>query len=199
MARWLALSLSFLFHPAIMPVVGSAAVLFFSPYHIPAELFFYTLFFVFGGTYLFPGIVTFIFYKFGLVSSMQLHLREDRRWPYLAGLLFYYFTATSLKQFPLPVEIHKIVLGVAWVIVMAILLLRWTKVSMHLAGMGAMVALLIYLSLTYEIHMLEIIALAILAAGLVGSARLALNAHTHLELLLGFVFGFGCVSVTLLV
>lgn len=172
-----------------MPAAGTAIALAFSPYHIAPELYSYTILFVWGGTFLFPVMITYIFYKFGLVTNLHLPDAKERRWPFLAGLVFFYFTATTLREFSLPPEVHKVILGITLVLALAMLLLRYHKMSIHMAGAGTFTATLTYMSATYETQIIDFIALCLVVSGLIGTARLKLEAHTHTEIYSGFLVG----------
>jgi membrane-associated phospholipid phosphatase len=198
MPRWLALLISYVFHPALMPAAGTAIALAFSPYHIPPEIFLYTILFVFGGTFVFPVMITYIFYKFGLVTDLHLPDAKERRWPFLAGLIFFYFTATTLKEFPLPPEVYKVVLGITVILALAMLLLRFHKMSIHMAGAGTFTATLTYMSVAYETQIIDFIALCLIVSGLIGTARLKLEAHTQTEVYSGFLVG-ATVAISVLV
>jgi hypothetical protein len=189
MPAWLAHLLSYLFHPALMPAAGTVLALVLSPYHISPDILIYTVFFVFGGTFLFPVMITLIFYKFGLVSGLHLENAKERRWPYLAGLVFFYFTASTLREFNLPPEVYKVILGITILLGIALLLLPYHKTSIHMAGAGTFTTTLAFMSVVYEAQMLDFIAACILTSGLIGTARLRLVAHTPLEVLTGFFLG----------
>jgi membrane-associated phospholipid phosphatase len=199
MPRWLAHLISYVFHPALMPAAGSVIALVLSPFHISPELLLYTVIFVFGGTFLFPVMITYIFYKFGLVSGLHLENATERRWPYLAGLIFFYFTASTLREFNLPPEVYQVILGITILLAIALLLLKVHKTSIHMAGAGTFTTTLAYMSVIYETQMLDFIALCILVSGLIGSARLRLAAHTPLEVLSGYLLGVACTLAALLI
>jgi len=84
------------------------------------------------------------------------------------------------------------------VLIMALINLKW-KISAHMAGIGGVVALI------YQIHamglsafdLLWLLCLAVLVAGALGSARLALKRHNTWQVLAGAVVGFLCVSLTM--
>ena len=68
------------------------------------------------------------------------------------------------------------------------------KISLHLTGMGAVVALLVVMNVVGVGNMLVPLMVAILCAGALASARLYLGCHNGWQVLAGFCGGFA-VSV----
>jgi membrane-associated phospholipid phosphatase len=66
--------------------------------------------------------------------------------------------------------------------------LRW-KVSIHMLGMGGIVGTIIGLMLRYQVDALQLVMALILLSGIVGYARLKLDAHTPLQVYVGFTLG----------
>lgn len=65
------------------------------------------------------------------------------------------------------------------------------KVSAHMTGISGLVAIIFAVALKYPAYdYLELLVGSIIVAGLVGSSRLFLNAHTPVEIFTGFVIGF---------
>lgn len=198
MNRNLARLLSYLFHPVIFPIIGVFAILKLLPYYISSPVVLLTMAFVFTGTYIIPVVFSFLFYKLGLIKSLEMVEAKDRRWPYLVGAIFYYVTAILLKTLGLPAEAHLYLSACALTILMHLLLLKFLKPSAHMAGIGGFTALLIAISLRYESALLPLISLCFLMAGFLGTARLRLLAHDYKELAIGFFSGFTLVLLSLL-
>jgi membrane-associated phospholipid phosphatase len=64
------------------------------------------------------------------------------------------------------------------------------KISMHTTGSGGMIAMMLILTPYTEYNALWFIVAAILIAGCVGAARLALKAHSEREVYYGYLSGF---------
>lgn len=197
MNKTAALFLSYLIHPAIMPVLGVAIILFFSPVYLQRELFALTLLYIFAGTYVFPLLMVYFLKKLGIISSIHMVNASERRYPFLASILFYYLTAQSVRSFPVPEIIAGYILAGTLMIVVLWAFLRILKLSAHMAGIGALIALVIIISRTYQVELLIIISLLIISAGFLASARLVLKAHSPHEIYLGFMVGFVCVFIVL--
>jgi hypothetical protein len=65
------------------------------------------------------------------------------------------------------------------------------KISAHLAGLGGVCGMLYSISVVTFTETLTWLLVAIVVSGLVASARLILKSHTGIELISGFLLGFG--------
>ncbi len=198
MSRAVALFLSYVIHRVLMPTLGVIAILALTPYYIPQTIYLMVVLYVFLGTYILPAFLIFSFYKLGLVSSMHLQEAKERRYPYLLSALFFYLTAQSVQNFPVPDTVAKYMLAGVLLLVIALLLLNFTKLSAHMAGLGGLLGVIIYISYAFNMQLLHIICGVILLAGFLASARLALKAHTPFEVYAGFILGVSCVFFVLL-
>lgn len=74
--------------------------------------------------------------------------------------------------------------------------LRW-KLSEHMIGMGLAIGLLVSLSLLFVYNPVMWLCIAILLAGLLGTARIILGHHTLGEVLVGFLLGYACAILSI--
>jgi len=73
----------------------------------------------------------------------------------------------------------------------------WIKASVHAAGMGSIVALIIVMMVKTHAPLLGYLIPSIILAGLVMSARLWLNAHSAKEVWIGLLLGLLCTGLVL--
>ncbi|MEQ9262940.1 MAG: hypothetical protein RLP14_07265 [Owenweeksia sp.] len=198
MGRKLAQWLSYLMHPVVYPILGILIILEALPYYVNSRLTILSLALVFTGTYIIPVAISFLFYRIKLISSLEMKEASDRRWPYLIGGISYYLTASFIGEIGLPEDARLFLLASACVIILHLLMLRFSKPSAHLAGIGGFTGLLLSESLKYQVGFLPLLALCFLLAGFLGSARLKLKAHTPGELASGYFTGLLIVSLTIL-
>jgi len=197
MNRSLAKGISILFHPAIYPIIGIFLILRHLPYHYSHKVVVLSIAMVFIGTYLIPVLISLLLFRLRLISSLMMNNAKDRRWPYAFGAVCFIFTAHFLYQAELASEAYLFLFGSALVIILHLGLLRFLKPSAHMAGIGGFLALLMAVSAKYSLNVLPFILLLFLLAGIIGSARLALDAHTPRELWLGFISGLVIVFSTI--
>ncbi|KAB2808685.1 hypothetical protein [Phaeocystidibacter luteus] len=197
MSNRLAQFLSYLLHPAIIPTLGSLLVLTTIPEHVTEQQIWYISAFVLLSTYFMPAIVSVVMRRLGIISSLHMKDPKDRKYPFLVSIAFFLITANRLSGEEVPEEIIRLLLASAGTILLFYALLRVTKLSVHLAGIGGLTAVAIYLSHNYQVMMLEVIALLILLSGLLGTARLTLRAHTPMQVWVGYACGFGFTYLAL--
>lgn len=194
--RGLSQVISYLFHPALVPLIGVALILFGIPYYLESTLFYYVLGMVVLGTYVFPVMMAYLLLKLQLIPDLTMQNARDRRWPFIISIVFFGMTAQAMRQLPIPEYVPSFIWGGALTIGILWVLLPFQKASAHMAGMGGILSLLIFLSTSFSENYLLAISLQFVFSGFVATARLYLKAHTPRELITGFFTGF--VSTTAL-
>lgn len=195
MPQKLAQVLSYLLHPALFPILGVLFILKTAPFTYSPKVVIITILMVFIGTYLIPLLLTFLLLRLRLIHNLHLRQAHERKIPYLITALSFMLTASSIFKLQLLPQVHLFLWGSAMVIMVHLTLLFFTKPSAHLAGIGGFTGLVIALSLHYQLNLLPLLMLCIFCAGLLGSARYAMQAHTLQELWIGFVSGALLVGV----
>jgi hypothetical protein len=193
--------ISVVFHPLIMPSLGLLLMLnsgsyvsMFDPAAKRAILFVLAL-----GTLVFPLMMIPVFFYRNLVYSQKGHMTEERWVPRLIILILYIITCIYFMRLPLNRMIQGYVLSVTITLSLLVLLNIWLKISTHAAGPGGLVGLIIALIMMFEVPLEGFLLLAILAGGVVGSAKLISGEHRPFEVYAGFMIGFLGVLITLLV
>jgi len=147
------------------------------------------LFVVVIATVILPLLSVFIMLRFGKISSLYMDDRRERNWPLLQSAIIYAAAFYVLKD-KAPVFIPLFILGAISAMVIAMLInLRW-KISLHMIGMGGLCGGFAALFLIAQEGNPLYLAAAFLLAGMLGTARLLLNAHTPMQILAGFLLGF---------
>lgn len=204
MSKTFAQILSYLLHPALIPSLGTAFVFWATAKGLEVSAQIQVIGFVFIATYLLPSLISVILKHLGIIESLHMNNPRDRRYPFLISIAFFLFTANTLQPWPfVPAEIPLLLLSSALTLIIFYLLLKIQKLSVHMAGMGGLIAILLFVSLQYEVQALLPLAMCFSLAGLLGTARLKLNAHTPFQVYTGFSLGFLitlilCVSFTAL-
>jgi len=183
--------LSFLFHPLLLPLYtlilfctleNSLSLLL--PFKSELILILVMVFI----TILLPVTLTALFVRMKLVTSFYLETREERIYPLLITGIFYYLAYYLLKGIHLSPVISMYMLGSTLLVVLAMMITFFRKISLHMIGMGGLTGLF----LGYSDHFrggMPILFFVVLLAGIIGSARLKLGAHKSSEIYSGFFLG----------
>jgi hypothetical protein len=192
--------ISYLFHPLIMPSLGLLILLnsgtylsLLDPAAKRAILFVIAL-----GTLVFPLMMLPILQYRNLAFKHGEPTREERMIPQIIIMILYIITFVYFKRLPLSRAIEAYVLSVNLILFVAILINFRFRVSLHTAALGGICGLILALIFLYETSLEGLLILAILAAGITGSARIAEGKHWS-AVLAGFIIGVGIVLVTILV
>ena len=191
----LAQFLSIILHPVLMP--SYALLLIFSQstyfsYTVSPEAKFALFSIIVLNTLLLPVIISYILVKRGWIKSLEMQKREERLMPFITNLVLLLLAAFMIYKLKLPRVFFLLTLGAAAAVSIAIIVnIKW-KISIHMIGIGGIVGMLFGMS-TFLLADLRIpILISILVAGILGTARLSLNAHHPLEIYAGFLVGFLC-------
>ncbi len=159
---------------------------------------------IFLFTFVLPVLSIFYFWKAKYISSVSMPKREERIIPFLGiAVLYVLITLVLFYWQPIFHLLGLLMSGISLVLVAVNAITFFYKVSVHSAGVSGGLGILMGLQYRYPSqYFLYPILLFIMLAGIVVSARLALQAHTPLELIAGFGLGFGlafsllCFGVT---
>jgi hypothetical protein len=181
---------SYLFHPLFIPLyVMICFVIMGGSYLFPAEIFliFIQIFIV---MVLIPIAFYFLLRTLGKADSVMLSNVGQRRLPlFMQCLLILLLLWQSVSAARIPELYYFFVGALVTSAVALVFAFARIKVSLHLAGMGAMLFYVIALSVFKEYNALPLLAFLLLITGLVASSRLEMDAHSHRELALGFLCG----------
>ena len=195
----LAHGISWVLHPFLLPVYMIVLLLTATTFALfPANLKFYLLWVVLLSAVLIPLLALGVLRSLGRISSYRVDDRRERLLPLLVGAVCYLLCAITLAKIPSVVFLRKFMVAAACCEVLCLVVsLRW-KISLHLTGMGATVALLVVMNIVGVGHMLVPLSVAILGAGALASARLYLGCHNGMQVLAGFGGGFLVATLALL-
>ncbi len=184
--------LSFLFHPLILPCVTLGVMIANDPVVrllLSPKLMLMILGMAFITTILVPLLLIFLVYRLGVIRSFYMRSREERGIPLLVIAVFYYLTYYLLKGLHLPQIFHMFMLGATFLMILLIIFNFFLKTSLHMAGLGSFTGLMTGMALHYEMNTSAFILAGILLSGIVGTARLKLDAHRPPDLYIGWLAG----------
>ena len=179
-------------HPLFMPVYAMVLIFEFNPYidlQIPKNVQVIVLTILTIFTILLPLLTAIILHKLGVVKSIYMKTAEERKWPFLLSVLWYYLGFELLTNVSLPASLYLLMIGAITVILIAhFITLRW-KISVHMLGVGGVIGAMIGLSQRFQFNHFYIIIVLFFVAGLIGYARLKTNSHNYRQVYAGFVLG----------
>jgi hypothetical protein len=185
---------SSLFHPLFVVFIASAGVLYFFPSYNQADDSRLRLIIVVAlavGTIFLPMVSVFMMLKMGRISSVRMENQRERNWPLLQTIIIYMAAFYVLRARVVPPFIPFFLLGSIVGLLLTLLInLRW-KISLHLVAWGGMCGGLLAAFVQLEEGPPWMLASAFLVAGIVGTSRLLLQAHSPAQVYAGFTLGFG--------
>ncbi len=205
--------ISILLHPLLMPMYGVWLLFYFNPHdsfalYVGQQImlfsfdewgfrFFFTLA-TFTFTFGLPVLFSWLMVRAGKIQSLYMETKEERRIPFLFTVLIYLIFYQLLLVFHFP-EIIKFVFTGAILALLLCAIINWGwKISAHMIGIGSMAAIIIILGVYTRQDVLNILISVIILSGLLGCARLKLQAHQPAEIYAGFIAGFCSLTGLLL-
>lgn len=189
--------ISVLFHPIWMPLFGFWAVMYGDTYAATMHQKIKWLIIVLMAlvTVLLPLTSVPLLINFKKIRSIDLDNKNERIIPLMISLLSYLFAIYAFRHLNirLPYLLLGFLVGAGFTNLFLLVINFWWKISVHMAGIGGMLALLFVVSwVEASLSPWYFVALVGLS-GWVASSRLLLNAHTLAQVLAGAALGFGTV------
>jgi hypothetical protein len=129
----------------------------------------------------------------GFISSFHMPTSRERTIPLMAVMIFYFWISHVFNNLPaIPLALKVLLLGNFWGIILVFLANIFTHISMHTAAAGGMVGILLVMLILSPANILLPFFGALILAGIIGSARLALGAHQRGDVWLGYIIGILC-------
>lgn len=175
-------------------------VLFFNSYlqMLPIEYRLFLLFTVFIFTVFIPRLGINIFRMVMSWTHMQLSHREHRHMPYLLTICSYTVCLVVLSRINVVMFVRGVVMAAFVSQIICVFINAWWKVSTHMVGMGGMVGALIAFSNLFYFNPMWYVCALILLSGALGTSRIILRQHSLAQVIVGFLIGFICSLVFIL-
>jgi hypothetical protein len=185
--------ISYVFHPLFITSYVVGFLVFFHPSafvgiddHTRVLRFIHV--FIFDA--LFPGFSVFLLWRLQFITSMHLRTPKERILPYIIAMIFYWWTWNVFKNLPeIPPVVVHFSLGAFLALCGAWMCNIYYKVSMHAVAMGGALMFFFLLSFNDNYASGLYLSVALLATGLVCTARLLTGAHNPFQLYSGLFIG----------
>lgn len=200
MRAW-SLFVSGFFHPIFMPFYVVLLAFLLRPTDLmflqPSIQLFVLLQVLVMATLLPMGAVL-VFVRLGRLSSVMAEERSERNLPYLVQALCLASLIFSFRNNGLPLLLIEMIVGALVAVLVSWFINRRWKISAHGVGMGGLLGFLWAMQTRTEYAILLPLAVAVLCAGAVATARLYLQAHLPSQVYAGFLVGFASMGLVLL-
>lgn len=187
---------SYLLHPIFMPLIGLVIILNSGIYSVelPGEFKNYL--------YLMTGLCTLVLplsflpvlIYFQYVKEFTISERRERLIPLFFTTICFYAGYYFVSRFSPVKVINLFLLSSTMVVLLLLIISLFWKISIHSAGIGGIMGLIIILSASYSVDMTFFMSATVLLSGIIITARLLLNKHTLAELLTGYLVGIAAVA-----
>ena len=183
-------SISYIFHPLFMPLLGTAFYFSKSPRYIPLPIIKAKLFSLSLLTILLPILLYFLLKTLRKVNSVQLQSTRERILPLgLNCIIIFIVIQRVLPQNEL-IELYCFFIGILLSTLACLMLsILKFKASIHMIASAGVLMFFIAISIHYNININGSIALFCILVGAIATSRLHLKAHTNTELIMGFLIG----------
>lgn len=185
-------TISYIFHPVFMPTIMTLVLYKLSPTSfsgLSSENFSRLVLAIFIITAFFPIITTLLTKALGFTESIHMHNTKDRIIPLLGTMIFYFWAHHVMKNIHAPFILQVLLLGAFWGVIAIFMINIFMKISMHTAAAGSMLGVMTVLMFSSSVNMAIPFFIMLFLGGLIGTARLVLQAHHSREIWLGYVVG----------
>ena len=193
--------ISILLHPMFMPILALHLTLLTLPslaFTLSQNLLLIYGILIFS-TMVLPLISIFWLMQKGKVSSLEMSNHKERSLPLFKTVIWMSFGYYLLQNLLFYTPILKAeLLGAILIILLAAIISKFWKISLHLLGIGGVVGVFIALQIIHG-DFLYLLLLFILLSGLLGVARIKQKAHNYAQVYAGFLVGLSVELITLLV
>ncbi|GGH44760.1 membrane protein [Mangrovimonas yunxiaonensis] len=184
-------SISFIFHPVIMPLLG--VLFYFSKTRrfIPNEIIYAKLVSISILTVFLPILFYFLLKTLRRVETVYLKTSKERITPLLLNGVVVLLIINRVLPFSEIVELYYFFVGILVSTITCLLLALFNfKASLHMVGLSGIGMFFLALSLHFSININGTLALLAIVFGAVATSRLHLKAHNYNELIIGALVGF---------
>jgi len=191
--------ISVVFHPLLIPLYALLILLNQEAFFVlilPAKLKWIITGIVGANTLFLPLVFIWFMHSHGIISSYQMPDRRERTFPFAITAMFYIVTWYMFVNLGLPSVFYLFIFGGAMLILVALAVNLFWKISIHMVGMGGLAGGCIALAYQQQITTMAILPVLFGVAGLVAYARLRLNTHNPAQVYTGFLLGLLVMVIT---
>lgn len=183
-------SISYIFHPLFMPLLGTTFFFSKSPRYLPIEIIKAKLLSIGLLTVILPILLYFLLKTIRKVQTVNLPTAKERILPLALNCIIIFIVIQRILPKNELIELYCFFIGILLSnLACLILAILQFKISIHMIAAGGILMFCIGISIHYHININGSIILMSLIAGAIATSRLHLRAHNNIELLIGFLIG----------
>ncbi len=183
-------SISYIFHPLLMPLFGVLFYFLKSPRYLPKEIIQAKLISLFILTILLPILLYFLLKTLGKVKSIHLNTSKERIFPLMLNCVVIILVLQRILTLNQIIELYFFFVGILISTLTCLMLaIVKFKISIHMIAVSGLFMFFIVLSVHFNININGTLALMAILTGAIATSRLHLNAHSYKELIMGFFVG----------
>ncbi|MBT8309691.1 MAG: hypothetical protein EX254_01160 [Flavobacteriaceae bacterium] len=183
-------SISYIFHPLLMPLLG--VIFYFSktPRYLPLPIIKAKLISIFILTIVLPVLLFYLLKSLKKVGSIYLVSTKERIIPLVLNSIIIILVLQRILPQNEIIELYYFFVGILLsTIACLILAILKFKASIHMIAVGGIFMFFIALSIHFSININGTIAMLFILTGAIATSRLYLKAHDNIELVIGFFIG----------
>jgi membrane-associated phospholipid phosphatase len=195
----LAKVISYIYHPMVIPTLGILLIFNSGTYlsYLHIEYKKVILIIVFLATFLVPiAFIPFFLYH-QIINNVQMASRQERTAPLVLSLILHVICYLLVRRFNIPQAYNLFLIGGVVSILITLLITQRYKISIHMVGAGGLSALVFYLAFGLKVDLHFYLAISVLLAGITGTSRILLKAHSPDQVYSGFLVGFASILLTM--
>ena len=183
-------SISYVFHPLIMPLLGVIFYFHKTPRFIPEPVQQAKIFSISLLTIVLPLLVYYLLKTIKRVDSIYLKTTQERKLPLLINAIIISLVISRVFPYDEVIELYFFFIGILCSTLLCLILaMGKIKASIHMLAASGFFMFVVCLGYHFKINVNGTIALLIVLLGAIGTSRLHLKAHTFLELFIGLIIG----------
>lgn len=183
-------SVSYIFHPLLVPIVGTLFYFWKSPRYFPGQIIYAKLVSLSILTLILPVLIYFLLKTLGKIKSVNLEATAERILPLgIYCIVIFIIIERVITPSQIPV-LYYFFLGIliSNIICLILALLKF-KASIHMIAISGLFMFFIVLGFHFGINLNNTLAFTSIVIGAVATSRLHVKAHTITEIITGFFVG----------
>ncbi|XMO88237.1 hypothetical protein AAFN75_08065 [Algibacter sp. AS12] len=183
-------SISYIFHPLVMPLFGVVYYFSISPRYFPEEIIQAKLVALFILTIILPLLLYLILKLIGIVNTVNLETTKERIYPLLLNSVVVIIVLKKILTPSQSPELYFFFVGILISNIACLLLaVMKFKASIHMIAITGVFMFFIALSIHFSINLNDTLIFMAVSTGAVATSRLHLKAHSYIELIIGTFIG----------